>query len=290
MKSMYKNAILIFLLSSTGKNFAQDFIRIGSAFDFNKDKLVQTFTFDLNRTEKIDEKSGKYSWLGNKTHWYLLPEADVNIGEKISSSENNILAQVTIGTFCKGQPKKISEDKIQQVYKAFEANPTFVADKDFNEKLTYAKLKGLINLVQMTRPPSEESYVKKGFSISGGAFSNIGYRESKTYNQSTFYSTAGFLSECKFQWLKKIDEKNENEEPYTNWQIKISSNYYYIISDQKLLYDNNFAGSLKLSIDKSIFDKILYVSLGYKLGNDTPLYNDYHALELSLKVNFKAQK
>jgi hypothetical protein len=34
-------------------SFSQDFIRIGAAHDFEESKIVQTFSFDFNRTENI---------------------------------------------------------------------------------------------------------------------------------------------------------------------------------------------------------------------------------------------
>lgn len=51
--------LIVLGASYCNKVSAQDFIRVGAAHDFQKNKVVQTFSFDFNRTEKIDEKKRK---------------------------------------------------------------------------------------------------------------------------------------------------------------------------------------------------------------------------------------
>lgn len=284
MQSTYKLQWLLLLLVLT-KNvcLAQDFVRLGIAMDFKKDQLVQTFSFDLNRTEKIDEKKGKYFFVSNESNWYFQPAVDVNVGEKVSSSENNILAQMVIGKY----KDLASVEKNEKIYSvAMEFNPTFNADKDFNEKLGYLEIKGLGNMVDSEGSSDASGFVKSGYVIAAGLFTNAGIRYSRTYDTRGYYQTAGFLTECKFQWFGKYNVRDEFEEPFTTWQIKLTGNYFSIVSDEELLYDKNFAGSLKLSVEKHLLGKGLYLSASYKLGNDTPLYTDFHILELSLKFNF----
>lgn len=282
MQNTYKFLVLLPLIIWPACScLGQDFVRIGAAMDFNKKQVVQTFSFDLNRTERIDEKTGKYLIFTNK-NWYLLPAVDVNIGEKTTSSENNILTQIVIGNF-KTLPRRGSSTKDYSI--GFEVNPTFNADKDFNEKLAYLQLKGVGNMVDSKGPSDASGYVTSGYVIAGGLFTNAGLRYSRTFDTTGYYQTAGFLTECKFQWFDKYEDKDENEEPFTTWQIKLTGNYFAVVSDEELLYDKDFGGSLKFSVEKHLFGKALYISSSYKLGNDTPLYTDFHTLELSLKYN-----
>jgi hypothetical protein len=287
MKNIYKSfAVFLIAVCPLSICFGQDFVRIGAAMDFKKKQVVQTFSFDLNRTEKIDEKAGKYLFVTND-NWYLLPAVDVNIGEKTTSSENNILAQIIIGNY-KNLQRRQGSSRDYSV--AFELNPTFNTDKDFNEKLTYLQLKGVGNMIDSKGPSNAGGYVKSGYVIAAGLFTNVGFRYSRSFDTTGYYQTAGIVTECKFQWFGKVDESDENEDPFYKWQIKFSGNYFGIVADEKLLYDKDFGGILKLSVEKNLFQKVIYISAGYKLGNDTPLYTDFNALELSLKYNFVSFK
>lgn len=258
--------------------YSQDFIRIGLAHDFQENKIVQTFSFDLNRTEKIDEKAGKFL-LYNKKNFYILPSSDINIGEGVTSSENNVLFQINIGKKFLGKLLKSKDNLRTSAWnKAIEFNPSYNSDKLFQEKLSYGQLKLLLNFIsQKHSDKTDSTYIKSVHSIALGGFSNLGYRYSKINKTDDLYSTAGILFDYKTRLLD-----SENIE---NWIFKITGNYYYIISDVQQLTSDNFAGLIKSSVDKYVY-KNIFVGLVYKYGNDNPNYNYIQTLELSVKLKY----
>ncbi len=280
---------LFFLVISTflvnnilGQN-QQKLIRIdiGAAYDFQKEKVIQNFSIDFNRTERIDEKKGNY-FLYSPNNYYIRPTADINIGNGVTTSENNILFQVNMGKAflgenknCKGQPRKTIWNK------AIEFNPSYNSDKLFQEKLTFGELKLLINPIatkhKFTTEDENDIYLHSVHSLALGVFSNLGYRFSKTNNTDAFYSTAGILIDYQTRILN-IEKKN-------NWVFNVFGNYYYIISDVRQLTTDNFAGIIKSSINKKIF-KDTFIGLSYKYGNDNPYYQYIHVLELSAKIAY----
>ena len=182
---IFRILLLIFpLFLSTYKVFGQDFIRIGAAHDFQKSKIVQTFSFDFNRTEKIDEKKGRFL-IFDINNFYILPTSDVNIGDGVTSSENNILFQINIGKAYYGEKWKSKDNLSTSVWnRAIELNPSYNSDKLFNEKLAYGQLKYLLNFItQKFTVASDITYLKTVHSIAMGLYSNLGYRHSKTYAQ-----------------------------------------------------------------------------------------------------------
>ena len=173
-----KITLLFITLSTIISNnvLGQDFIRVSAAHDFQKNKVVQTFSFDFNRTEKIDEKKGK-SLLFGHNNFYILPTSDVNIGDGVTSSENNILFQVNMGKAFYGENRK-SKDNLRTSFwnKAIEFNPSYNSDKLFQEKLAFGQLKFLINLVsQKHKDATENTYIQSVHSIAKERFSPGAY-------------------------------------------------------------------------------------------------------------------
>ncbi len=267
---------------------SQDFIRIGAAHDFQKKSIVQTFSFDLNRTEKADEKKDR-AFLFNAQGVYIAPAVDLNVGNGVTSSENNVLTQVNIGKVFFGKPGR-SKDAltISTKNKSFEVNPSYNSDKLFNEQLLYGQIKPFVfNFISQSFSGTDPaaSYLKSVNSVAVGVFSNVGYRYSRTYAGEKFYATTGILLDYGTRLLtsKALD----------NWVFKVNGNCYYIASDIEELIPNDFAGVVKASIDKLVplageagFLSNLYVGITYKYGNDNPSYNLVHTLELSTKIKY----
>ena len=273
--------IAIFAICNTNKCLSQDFIRIGLAHDFKKNNLLQTFSFDFNRTEKVDEKVGK-NILYNKKGFYLTPTSSVNVGDGTTSSENNILFQFFAGKSFFGKLHKSNNNLTTSVWnKAIELNPSFTSDKNFNEKLGYLQIKLLANFFSATdKDATINTFKKNALSFSLGAFSNIGYRHSKNYNLGHQYITTGILSDFKYRILNK----KENE-IYDDWILGIKGNYYFVASELSQITLDKFAGSVKCSVDKRFY-KSLYLGLLYKYNTDNPTYSIVHTLEISLKVKY----
>lgn len=279
MKRFYCLLTFFFLLTGY-KVVSQDFIRIGAAHDFKKSSVLQTFSFDFNRTEKIDEKKGKFL-LFDKNNFYILPTTDVNLGDGITASENNVLFQINAGKAFFGNLRKSNNNLTTSAWnKAIEFNPSYNGDKSFVEKLAFTQIKLLLNFISATHSDATpDTYVKSVFSFAPSMFTNIGYRNSKSFGNN-FYSTAGMLMDFKLRLLNKKDK-----DIYDNWILKLSGNYYYILSEVKQLTSKNYAGILKASIDKNFY-KSLYLSFTYKYGNDNPTYSTIHTLELAFKVKY----
>lgn len=278
MKTFILTSITMLIALFSQNTFGQDFIRIGAAHDFQKNKIVQTFSFDFNRTEKIDEKKGRFL-LFDKNDFYILPTSDVNIGDGVTSSENNILFQLNLGKAFYGTPSKSKDNLTTYVCnKAIEFNPSYNSDKLFSEKLTYGQAKFLLNFISARHNGATEPiFVKTEHSIATGLFTNIGYRYSKTYDTDNLYSTIGVLLDYKTRLLNSINEEN--------WVFKVTGNYYYIASDVSQLTSDNFGGIIKSSIDWLTF-KNTYLGLSHKYGNDNPNYKYVNTLELSLKIKY----
>jgi len=80
MNDFYKIVCLWSVLFFGFQNMhAQDLFRIGAAHDFKSDKVVHTFSLDLNRTEKVDEKKDRALFRSKK--YYISPSVDINIGD-----------------------------------------------------------------------------------------------------------------------------------------------------------------------------------------------------------------
>lgn len=276
METKTKIAGIIIILFSQ-LSMSQDFIRIGLANDFRKDKLVQTFTFDFNRTEKTEEKEDRN--LFKSSRYYVLPTCDINIGDGVTASENNILFQ---GVFGKLRPKHMwkSKDGLTNYFfqSAWELNPTYNADKLFDEKLYYGQLKYLLNFIPTYYSnPADSIHVRKVNSVYGGVFVNAGIRDSKIFDDKKLYTTTGFSVEAKSRIINAdLDEV---------LVLKLSGDYYYIISDIDSITTDQFAGILKASATKRLFDEF-YVGLDYKYGNDNPKYSYVNTLDLSIKYNY----
>ena len=135
--------VLMLFISSTGNS--QDMFRIGVGLSLkDSTAFVNTFSFDFNRTESVKEKSGK-SLLYDSTGIYLTPSVDVNLGEGTKTSENNVLAQISLGKAYLGKLKNEGL-KQRQFNKAIEFSPSFNADKSFEEILYYGQFSYKLNL------------------------------------------------------------------------------------------------------------------------------------------------
>jgi hypothetical protein len=278
MKKYLGLCSLLILSSTTFNGFGQDFIRIGAAHVFQNNKIVQTFSFDFNRTERIDEKKGRFLFV-DRNNFYVLPTTDINLGDGIKSSENNVSLQLNMGKAFYGDKIKSTDRLRTSVWnKAIEFNPSYSSDKLFQEKLAYGQVKFLINLISQKHiETTEDVFIGSVHSIAMGIVTNLGYRYSKTYETEAFYSTAGVL----FEYMTRILNKNNQD----IWIFRITGNYYSILSDVDQITTDSYAGLIKSSIDRLVF-KNTFVSISHTYGNDNPGYNYVHTLELSARIKY----
>ena len=72
---------------------------------------------------------------------------------------------------------------------------------------------------------------------------------------------------------------------FDNWKFFIEGSLNYLAFENESLFNDKFAGILKLSVDKRITENI-FAALSYKLGNSSPTYKEYNSAELGLKMKF----
>lgn len=281
----YSFMILTFLATFVNCK-AQDAIRIGGTHNFRSGDIVSTFSFDLNRTEKVDEKNGKY-WLYNKNNFYILPASSIDIGEGTTSANNNILTQAIIGRAFFWKKYLVPGTYVHRYfYTAWEVSPTLNADKEFDEKLVYFQGKYLFNwgswTQSFTRPDNTNAVTTGDFSFSIGPSGNFGYRHSKSYQKDHRYVSYGGFLQIQKRILAVDPVKNKSIE---SWSFSFAGNYSYLASELSEITTDNCVGILSASINRAIRDN-LAIGVSYKYGNDNPKYMYVNLLELSLKLTY----
>lgn len=260
---------------------AQDFVRMGAIHDFSNSKIVSNFSFAFNRTEAEEADVAKYLYFNRNNKLFILPTSEVNLGDGVTSSENNVMAQVKFGkVFLPPLITSPANPLIQSAFRqSIELNPTYNADKEFKEQLYFGQLRYAANYVSQvwsgTVPGT--SYIKKVHSFAVGPFANFGARSSKIFDQSKAYVTAGAFLEYQLRTLNSTHQEN--------WVAKISGNYYYILSDLDAITNDEFGGKVKVSLDRRVYKKFA-IGLEYKYGNDNPKYAYVHTLGLSAKISY----
>ncbi len=279
MKTALAISILFFILITSA--YSQDLIRIGVTHDFKKKKAVDSFSLDLNLTDKEESRPVKY-FLFDTDGYYLLPSSAINIGDGVTASENNVMAQIKAGKMFYGSPFHIfSRNNTYIINQSVEINPSYNSDKNFEEKTAFAQIKILLNLIgQVSNGLADNPRIEKAFVATFGPYTNIGYRWSRELDLNKLYSTAGFFLDFKKRNMVKVGDYEVDDLSY-----RLYGNVYYIASDLSELYKERYAGLVKVSVIKRILNKT-YLGISYKYGNDNPVYSTINVLELSFAVNY----
>ena len=301
-----KKFITIVSLLLTNIVAAQDFIRVGGAFGLGEESndIVQSITFDLNRTKAKRETDQNIYFLYTPKHYYILPVIDINLGENIKVSENNIKSAFRFG-------KNFCINKNKNTYYFINLEPTYNSDKDFSEKLYYANINAGFKFYKDNETEkvvnlngSDEKFIirENELSLTMGILNKIGERDSKTYNKRNQYLLTGGFLEFTFTFnknnLKELIETAKNTKQkftrsdlkqYANWTIIIKPRLLSIIGDLEEVTNNNSTGFIDTSIEKYI-NKNISFSLNYKFGNDQPKYDEVNVLEFGFKYKFKESK
>ena len=294
-----KNIFTIFTLLLTNVIVAQDFIRVGGSFNLGggDKEIIQSLTFDLNRTEAKKEKDQNVYFLYSPKNFYILPVIDVNLGEKNKISENNIKSAFRFG-------KNFFNENIKSTYFFINIEPTYNSDKDFSEKLYYANINGglkfykdkeVIQTVNFNDSTIPFNIRKNELLFTIGTIHKIGERLSKTYDKNNQYVIVGGFSEFKYvinrnnlSELKKNAEKipkRSDLKQFANWTFSVKPRLFYIIEELEEVANNNFTGFIEVSIEKSINEKISF-SMNYKFGDDQPKYEEVNGIEFGFKYKF----
>lgn len=265
-------------ISTIFKANAQNFFKIGGGVTFSKDKkFIQSFTFDLNRTEEAKEKAGGFNFLYTKDAFYIVPTIDVNLGESITSSENNVLGQLIFGKKLLDRKDSLKTNYFK-VY--FEGSPVYNADKNFLEKKYYTQLKMVFSKI-FSGYDLNKRYFPWIMAITINPLLNIGSHRSKTFSTTSTYSASGLNTELKLRLNAKDTAKKVTE----IWTFKLAANGYRLYKEVNELYNKDYYGQLFASVDRAINSKIS-VSLAYKYGNDNPKYTTANVLEAGFKVKY----
>jgi hypothetical protein len=280
MRKLFIRSLLVLLASGSfvAPVYAQNFLKVAGGFSFSKEKkFVQSFAFDLNRTEEVKEKQASHYFLYTNDGFYIIPTVDVNIGETVTASENNIVTQVNFG-------KKIYDGKLdgkKQYWRLYlEGSPVYNADKDFDERKYYLQVKMIGSSIFKSRN-DDKDFFDRVFSININPLLNIGTRNSKTYAANHTYSAAGLNTEFKLR-INTIDSAQKISE---RWTIKLTANGYRLLSEIDALYSKDYYGQLTGSVDYAINAKF-GISISYKYGNDNAKYTTANVLEAGFKIKY----
>jgi len=264
-----------------GTSQAQNFIKTDLALSFlgNK-KLVQTFDFNLNRTDEVqNNSSGVYFLYTHK--YYIVPTVDANIGESVSAANNNIVTQVTFGKVL-GDVKRKSGMDIANTRFSAEISPTYNSDKTFAEKLYYAQFKFIYNpIFDHFGGPADNPELQREISIAIDPIFNLGTHDSKIYQTEQGYSAAGLNT----SFLLRYIDKDKKGAIHDDWVFKVSADGYRLFSEIRALYAKDYYGQLVLSVDKWVTSKIS-LSLAYKYGNENAKYSSVNTLTFGFKYKY----
>ncbi|MFC0514630.1 hypothetical protein ACFFGT_10475 [Mucilaginibacter angelicae] len=271
--------IMLVTLVSYGQNYVKT--DLGVSFLSGK-KFIQSFDFNLNRTNEVQNNNGGIYFLYTATtHYYIIPTVDASIGESVSAANNNIVTQIVFGKVFKSTRHR-DGSSVSEFKSSLEISPTYNADKTFAEKLYYVQLKLTINPITSTFTGKGSKYfAKQVFSFAIDPVLNLGTHDSQTYKMEKAYSAGGFNTSLSLR-LNKLDNKDA---PYTDWSFKLSGDGYRLFSEIPALYAKDYYGQLAASVDKAVNSKIS-LSLAYKYGNENAKYSDVHSLTLGFKYKY----
>ncbi|MES2109818.1 MAG: hypothetical protein V4577_13755 [Bacteroidota bacterium] len=266
-------------LVSYGQNYVKT--DLGVSFLSGK-KFIQSFDFNLNRTDEVQNNNGGIYFLyTTTTHYYIIPTVDANIGESVSAANNNIVTQIAFGKAFKSS-RHSAGSSVSEFKSSLEISPSYNADKTFAEKLYYVQLKLTLNPISSEFTGEGSKYfAKQVFSVAIDPVLNLGTHDSQTYATQKAYSAGGLNTALSLR-LNKLDSKDA---PYTDWSFKLSGDGYRLFSEIPALYAKDYYGQLAASIDKAVNSKIA-LSLAYKYGNENAKYSDVHSLTLGFKYKY----
>jgi hypothetical protein len=260
---------------------AQNFIKTDLAFSFDDSKkLVQTFDFNLNRTDEVQNKNGGVYFLYTPARFYIIPTVDANIGQSVSTANNNVVTQIDFGKVL-GNWKCKNGNDLRFFRLAAQISPVYNSDKTFTEKLYYGQAKLLMNWVwDGFGGTAEKSQIDREISIAVDPVLNAGIHDSKNFGVNEGYSALGLNTSLTWSFFKFNGDMQ-----YADWAIKFSGDYYDLSSEIKALYNKNYYGQVSGEVDKSITPKIA-LSLAYKYGNENATYSTVNTLQLGFKYKY----
>jgi hypothetical protein len=280
MKNILKIGASIAAMLTSGIVHGQNYVKTDLAFSFlGSKKLVQTFDFNLNRTDEVTNKDGGINFFYSPvTNYYITPTVSANIGESITTANNNIVAQVAFG-----KDIAINKEKGKSFFRiSAEISPTYNSDKTFTEKLYYAQIRLILNPIwDKFTGTAASSLLRREFSIAVNPVVNIGSHDSKTYGVRAAYNTAGLNT----SFILRYNSLDKKGAVYEDWVFKLTGNGYRLFSEIKALYAKDYYGQLTASIDKALNSKCA-LSAGYKYGNESAKYDNVNGLTFGFKYKY----
>lgn len=287
---MRKVLIIFILLAITTSGNAQNWAKIYLGGKYSEGEWVSSFQLDLNRSEakKEDANDGSFPIGTGNSSVYFKPSASINIGgDSAKVASDDLLFQAEF-LFLLRRLTKISDVKSKGGFSSktsrfvrVELNPSYNADKHINERIVFIQPKIMNYYFIYEKYPTLNTSKKMINIVSYGSsiYSNVGARNSRDFQSSKFYATAGASGD--FSWsLKKWKEGKQRN----LIDVKIASSGVYIISEAAHFSSvKPLRFNFKSSVDFHIADK-LSIGLEYKSGDISPDYSRYESYGVTLKV------
>lgn len=261
--------LLLFLSLSIGSMTSQTKVgSFGLTNKLNSDgEFVFTFNFDLNRTDASKESTKDLAfWLsdsgttknGNTFNFGIFPVSDINLGDGVKASNNNISAGILFDYF---QESKLSRQSAHFISASLEYN----ADKNFVTKI-------------FTFNPSYKLYLAKKNKLDAivGVKYSMGSRDTDSAGSSTYLAPEFLFS--------------FNSNPSSKLTIKNSFRAIYLQNDNEAIVkkDKTYFYN-KLSIDYKIFsenntNRYSTVGVKHEIGRIAPLFQELNTISLALSL------
>lgn len=216
---------------------------------FARDSTALSFSFGFNRGETADPSDGVYlhTWQtrGGLWGWALKPSAEVNIGNGVDVSPNNVLGSLALaGTHF----RSVSGRAWQKMLLITPLSAHYTADKNFTTSLRYAEV-GVQFLFYRSRGPSEWRL----HLLPGLAF-DLGIRRTDTVTRNFTRATSSLSAQFKKQL----------------WTWTLSAKLFAIRNDTGVVADGAY-GSFTTQVRRKLNDHF-GLSVEYRTGFDEPAY------------------
>lgn len=225
-------------------------------------EFVPTLSFDLNRTDPSKEKNKDLAFWTSETkstqkgkafNFGFFPVADVNIGEGVKSSINNISAGLLFDFYV--------DAKLEgQSAHFFYMSTDYTADRNFESRI-------------FSITPGYKFYLAKGtkYDLSIGIQYSLGERAIDSLENTAYQAP-----EVKFGLAYDISER---------FQLKNSTNFLYLLKDNEVIteIDKGYFYN-KSSIEYRLQDEnVQYSTIGlsHEYGFRPPLFSELNTITLS---------
>jgi hypothetical protein len=257
---MQKELSIILIIFLVGTLYPQEKIAsIGVGLNIkNNDSITYNFSFSFNRTPAVEEDAGpslKVFQLGKSTIFSLRPSSQVDVGNGVENSPNNLFFDLELEGL-----SRIHNLKTTNIL--YEFAPSISADKNFYTGLLYSSLG--VKLLYYNYPSDYAFYVLPGINFD---LVRRVVKGTSPYGSFRIDGTLDFNLK-----IKKLIN------------FTILSKLFYIRNDASVIANGTY-GNLTASIDfKFPFYNKLGLSAKYSIGYDQPLYKKVNSISFGISL------